>query len=624
MNFSRLRNLLFTGISLFGACILPADPLRVSPGQTVRIGDPEQPSSQPFDSLTVESGGTLELLGQMTLNVTGDILIAGSITRHPKHKPDPARPGTDGRDGPSNTPTGLNAGTGGILGDRGADGAIGVAPRLSIRSQGQVVVSGSIDLRTQLDGGDGGQGGRGGHGGSGQAGGAGGGFGGQAGEGGSGGRALGGSYFEIRARRIVLEPTAEILLDAEGRGGQGAHGGDGGNGGAGGDGDNSGGGPGGGGGPAGPGGNGGEGHAGGTLYLIADSVLLDGNISLRGSPGGDGGDCGRPGNGGNAGDGDSFPGGFFPGGRGGDAGNINGSGPTGGDGGNGGRGGDVFIQARNEFRAWTQPLLTGGDGGKPGAGRLVAIAHGGDGGAGDPPGDPGFNSGRLLEGRPGNRGQDGTTHLWTGFSPGPFWSGGSGFGCTTNFLDRDLAGVERQGVALCANECLASSVLVGPQAPIELRLEHRWLTSGGALVVRLGDRPVLRIPGPASISSEFQTVREILTDPSLRSASFQRLEVCLESDGGRVQVANLVMRSAPEIEVLDLQTSGPPAPGGPIRFTWTGRAGQTYELQQRRSLTSGEWQTVGAPHAGTGAELTADLIPAAGDATSFVRVIATP
>src|SRR5690349_15125581 len=118
--------------------LLQGDPLVVGPGVTLQLGDPAQPLSQGYDSLTIDTGGTLEVLSDLTLSVTGDIVINGRITfRQPEpKKAKNGNAGQDGSDGADNQPPGANAGTGGILGERGENWTFGGAPRVTLTSQG--------------------------------------------------------------------------------------------------------------------------------------------------------------------------------------------------------------------------------------------------------------------------------------------------------------------------------------------------------------------------------------------------------------------------------------------------------------------------------------------------------
>jgi hypothetical protein len=113
-----------------------ADPLVVGGGQTVQLGDPQQPSSVGYDSLTIEPEGTLEFLGDLTLTVSGDITINGRIRSHPKDGWGPSPKGLSGADGPDNAQIAGDAGGGGILGERGTNWRRGAARRASKSGKG--------------------------------------------------------------------------------------------------------------------------------------------------------------------------------------------------------------------------------------------------------------------------------------------------------------------------------------------------------------------------------------------------------------------------------------------------------------------------------------------------------
>ena len=110
----------------------------------------------------------------------------------------------------------------------------------------------------------------------------------------------------------------------------------------------------------------------------------------------------------------------------------------------------------------------------------------------------------------------------------------------------------------------------------------------------------------------------------LLSSSPQTLQVCLEPADARIQVANFNFRRAPELVGPQLSIVVPQNGSDPIRFTWTSRVGQTYQIQKRSSLTGGTWEPVGAPLAGTGAILTASGPPPANSAHVYFRLVVSP
>ena len=603
---------------------LHAADLVIGPGTTVDLGDPDQPTSVGYDSLTVESGGTLNLLGQATLNVAGNILIRGSITAAPTGKAVSGAPGDSGANGPDNQPTGLNAGTGGTLGDRGEGWTQTAPPRLEFRSQGTVIVEGSIRLNPGFDGGDGGRGGSGGSGGSGMSAAgnpAGGGYGGQAGAGGAGGHGgLAGPTLRITADRIEFRAGSTISLDNLGQGGDGAGGGNGGNGGRGGDNTAEGNGaPGGGGGPAGGGGDGGQGGGGGTLWLAADTISIGGQISLKGGPGGDGGAAGAPGSGGNGGNG---AGSFGVGGRGGDAGNPGQSTTRGGRGGSGGSGGTLYIRA-DELLIGAVVDLSGGDGGEGGAGQPAVKATGGQGGS--PGGASGQDSGALDQGSNGDQGLPGRQYIYVNWSvtpSDPYWQMSGSLDCAGPFVDTDDQMVTRSGWRLCEGTCLSHSVNTQSTDPFSLQLDYRWLTPRGTLEFRLGNTLVHSIPAPATLNPHFSQAKVVL--PPVSGSFLEEFSVCVISDGpAQVEVANLSLRPDPNASIPLVIAVAIPTPGSSIELSWPSTVGQSYQLQSTSSLAPPDWVNLGAPIPGTGSQHTAAVSPQAGVNAAFYRLIAS-
>lgn len=574
------------------------NPLVIGPGQTLKLGDPDRPTPLTYDSLTIDSGGVLQVRGEVVIGVAGDITIDGQIVVDPSIKKLKAGPGIPGKNGDP------AEGTTGTLGGHGTNWVSGDLPTLNLHAQGAVVISGSIDFRAELEGGDGGKGGdgafRSAYAGT------------QAGYGGDGGHAaLVPARVLINAHTIALRPGGQILLDGLGRGGKGGVGGNGGAGGSEGLSNPR------FGGPAGGGGNGGAGGSGGYLTLSGAVLRIEGQISLTGGDGGDGGMAGLPGNGGNGGDG-----GNQPGGRGGDAGNPDGSGPRGGNGGQGGAGGTLTMRATEELVYTTKARLNGGQSGKPGVGRAAGAAKGGKGGSGKPPGPDGRPSGTLLPGFEAKPANQGIESVFTDFLPGPYWQGP--FICSVPFKDTDAGGVLRQGMELCGGDCISTYFNSGEGAPLELRFEHRWRTAAGALEFRLGGHLLYRLDAPGVVPAGFSEVREVFTDPIFFSPFLRPLEVCVEPSGARIQIANLVLRRAPEIDVPQLIVTGPVSSANSIQFNWASRNGQIYQLQVRSSLTGGSWQPVGSPLVGTGGTLKASAPPPASSGQLYYRLVASP
>jgi hypothetical protein len=152
------------------ASLVHSAPLVVGAGETVKLGDPNQPMTQGYDSLTIQPGGTLDLLGDITITIPGDITINGDISFQPVASALKGNDGQDGTDGPDEQPTGKNAGTGGTAAGQAPSWTSPGPPKLELSSRGTVIINGRIRLNPKFDGGPGGRGGRGGNGGSGLSG----------------------------------------------------------------------------------------------------------------------------------------------------------------------------------------------------------------------------------------------------------------------------------------------------------------------------------------------------------------------------------------------------------------------------------------------------------------------
>jgi hypothetical protein len=576
-------------------------------------------------------GGTLNLDGVLTLNIAGDIIIDGTITAKPVGKAANGTPGADGADGPNNQPTGLNAGRGGILGQSGfgAGPTEGITPRFDLISQGTVIIRGSIELNPKYDGGNGGRGGHGGHGGSGLSsdGPAVGGFGGQAGGGGNGGHGfLNPPTLRITAQQIELRAGCRISVENFSTGGEGGDGGRAGNGGAGGHNTSSfgRGSPGGGGGPGGPGGDGGLGGTGGNVWLTADRISLGGQISVKGGNGGDGGAAGMPGNGGNGGN----AAGNTSGGRGGDSGNAVQTALRGGDGGPGGNGGTIYVRA-DELLVGFVPDLSPGEGGRGGEGFAAGIAKGGQGGAGSPPGDSGFDSGSIELGDQGPDGQPGRMFLYVGWNTVPFdpyWQLDGAIDCGGPFTHTDPDSITRTGFTLCGGNCLSHLVNTDFDDPLVLAFDYRWLSTTGTLEFHLADQLIHSVGAPGNLSEHFTPARIVLTDPSLRSPVFQSLQMCVEPAGSAlVQLANLSLRAEPGAGTPPpVITVGRTTTGSTVEFTWTSASDQRYQLQRRDSLSTGSWTDLGSPIDGTGSTLHTSAPVNLTDSGAFYRLVVLP
>ncbi|HAB17948.1 MAG TPA: hypothetical protein DCE44_16035 [Verrucomicrobiales bacterium] len=193
------------------------------------------------------------------------------------------------------------------------------------------------------------------------------------------------------------------------------------------------------------------------------------------------------------------------------------------------------------------------------------------------------------------------------------------------FTDTDAVGVVRSGMELCGGDCLSASFNSGEGAPLELRFEHRWRTATGALVFRLGGHLLYRLEAPGAVPVGFSEVREVFTDPIFLSSFLQKLEVCVEPADARIQVANFVLRRAPELATPDLVLVGPLVGADPIKFTWMSRVNQTYQLQKRSSLTEGIWEPVGSPVVGNGeVQETFAPAPPVGSLNLYYRLLVSP
>src|SRR5580765_1996973 len=156
--------LVVLGLTASLASLVHSAPLVVGPGETVKLGDPNQGMTQGYDSLTIQPGGALDLLGNLTITVAGDITINGDISFQPKGSADKGTDGVDGTDGPDDQPTGRNAGTGGTAANQAPSWTFPGPPKLELSSRRTVIINGKIRLNPKFDGGPGSRGGRGGNG----------------------------------------------------------------------------------------------------------------------------------------------------------------------------------------------------------------------------------------------------------------------------------------------------------------------------------------------------------------------------------------------------------------------------------------------------------------------------
>jgi hypothetical protein len=579
----------------------------VHSGETVPLGVPGVQTNYFFDAVNIEQGGVASLGGDVTLTVQGDVHIDGQINSFPEAEQTEGDPGEDGVDGLDDQPTGLNAATSGTLGERGHDWVIS-GSLLTIKSQGNVIINGAVNLNPKLDGGTGGKGGDAGNGGTGAPN-AEGGFGGQGGSGNAGG--LGGLPSTLRitaSGSIVLGKLSLISLDNLSSGGNGGDGGLGGDGGRAGNATASANGPpGGGGGPPGGGGNGTSGGSGGALTLIANNISLFGTISLTGGPGGDGGNCGEPGAGGDAGNGN---GAGYTGGRGGDAGA---GGFSGGRGGFGGVGGSLYLNGQQVTNQATLDL-SGGSRGKGGAGIEAMLAKGGKGGA--PNGRDGLDSPKFAQGVDGVDGIPGSLYFWNSWVlPGSrfvgTWLKADGGGSFQPYSSSAGSGIQMSATNQAVT--LSSPINTTSERPLEITLQYLWLTQTGSLDLTLAGLELLHLDAPAAPIGEFAEAHVIVSDKALLNQGTTMLALQLNSGSvSQIEIASLTVTSASEVLLISRSTTN----AAQVNLSWFGTSNTTYTLQTSPLAVGGVWTTSGLSLPGQGAWITVpqpvDFLPAGG------------
>ena len=599
--------------------------LTVGPSQTVQIGIPGVSTNLPLDFVTIQPGGTVEIYGDVTLTVSGNVVIDGQIVSLPTAKMPKAGPGEDGL----NAISGQHGAYNGTLGEHGTNWIISSAP-LTIRSQGDVLINGSILLSSKLDGGDGGDGGRGGNGAPGFP------LGAQGGSGADGGLpGLVGSLRIFARNRLELGPGSVLSLDNYGRGGAGGRGGDGGDGAAGVNGIGlSDGGLGGSGGPLGYGGKGSEGRSGGFLTLRADVLALHGLISATGSPGGRGGDAALPGAGGKGGNaGPDLPKPPNPppkGGNGGNAGNyfepsnVN----TRGEGGPGGPGGVVTLDARVLIDDGIIDV-SGGLGGEGGNGWEPGAAPGGKGGT--PGGKAGEDSAAFPPGKKGANGAPGTIQVQNPWAnvPGNQWvfptllsaSGGGSFGPAPG--GGGDGGVYSVTAGPNASFRISAPVNTGSGAVkvLELVLRYRWVSTSGTLEVKLGGVDLFHETAPAVVPGAYSEVWVWITDPAVLNRFSQQL--ALELTSGKtsgIELAEFVVLGATDrLRIEDTAT----IPNERI-LSWYGLEGRSYQLQSAPSLSTRDWLNVSGPVAGHDAWVTNSSFISPAEPQRYYRLVIGP
>lgn len=573
---SRLGALLaaVVAVGFIGISATHAQSLDIT-GTTVLGG--VSPMTYQYDSITIEPGATLQLIGDVTLNVNGNVLINGNIDGSLIGSAAPN--GAEGEDGQPTT----FAGESGREGEQGNSGhpnsARGID--LTINSAGSVSINGGINLGISgYDGGEGGSGGGGSDGADGASGqtlrlvsGSGGnaGFGGNGNAGGAGGNGgTPGSLIINAANQIFLANTGSLDLSNDSKGGTGGDGGDAGGGGNGGNAifNTAGnGGNGGGGGAAGTGANGGMGGNGGSVFLFAPIVTLQGNLSLTGGEGGEGGKAGQAGDGGDGGQWGGLTG-TTAGNPVGGAGGGGGPGGLGGTGGIGGAGGNLYAIATTISDS-ANDNFSGGNGGHAGAG-----SPGGQGGAGgtnggpDGPGGPGGHDGAT--GLNGNMGTNvfsltNTSNfvLTNGnFTNGTFGWRQSGDG-TANVINVNLDGF--------ANALQVTTGATGPFAvaqPINTDINgtlgigfyYLWTTTNGTLVVSLGGQQIGSLNAPATLPTDF-TYEYIFLQSNLSLALNQgmadlTLQLLDPPTPAQIEVTDFALTPAPAPEPVSSITLG--------------------------------------------------------------------
>ena len=610
-------NLLLMGILLSITRSTQAASLIVSSGQTVQLGLLGVTTNYSYDSVTVETGGTLQIAGSVALFVTTNVLINGQMVGGSTSQ---ALAGMDGGDGAD----GMNEGGIGGNGDPGDDAANGTnstssAPSLIIYAK-NMTVNGAILFNPQDSASDGGDGGAGGTGADGSSplpsylvGGRGG-DGGYGGVGGYGGNVSSASYLSISvaAGSFILGTNGMISLDNMGNAGGGGNGGDGGMGGTGGNGINGGGGGAGGdGGPSGFGGAGGVGGYGGTLVIRAMGIDLEGQISLKGSDGGDGGDFGAPMDGGKGGNGSADPnnGTGGEGGNGGDAGDAYLEENPGGGGGNGGYGGNLYIYVTGAFTNFAKMDFSAGMGGQGGAGQAADTGTGGDGsmsvvnpywGTNAPNGWQTFGSGILTFGLTNN-----IHTVIMSSTNGPFSIVGP------------LSDPRYQ------YDSGAGEFLTETNEPVELQFAYQWLSTSGSVDVLLGGKVVLQLNAPAVLTNNFTEASLILTGLPAEDSGDLNLTFQLNTAGAdQFQLGNLSLQGLSQLPFVSIGPSS--ADSTALSLNWFGATNENYQVQYRTSLGSGTWINLGSAIPGQGAASSLVLTVMPGDPAMFYRLVMTP
>ena len=569
-------------------------PLVVGPGETVTL----DAGTHQFDSVTISPTGRLKLLGDVTLNVAGDVRVLFGLIVDPEEGPLPSRGtifhfpwaalpagaffGTDGSPGMNGVsgfylggvkalPTLQPATSGGPGGDGGMGGSvIGPPASLTINAQNDILIDGAIDqLGTRA--GDGGSGGRGGDGGVGantselppspgsdlvvpaslRQGLAAGGSGGRGGNGGAGGAVFPvGPRITLNAgRNLILGSNSVLDVSSGAEGGHGGRGGAGGLGRPGGD-------AGsikddpallppgfipigfiGGGGDGGSGGPGENSGSGGSIFMQAQSITLAGSIAQLGADGGTGGDGGNGGvpQGGPANGPLHF-----------------GNGGKGGNGGCGGSGGNLFLRALSITDNSSRQSRAGGFGG-------------GGGGGGQFTPFPGLPGARGCNGAPGSlvTFDMSSSPLSNGaFDEGlAFWlQAGNGQASIVLIGDNPVAQLTTTATDPITIRQLIS---MGVGARQQLQFDYRFQTAAGTLNVFQGGALLLSITSGAAMSAVgvattgagalpgFTRVSLTYTNPN-RSTNDTLGFTLLPGSVAEVQIDNVSLAVAPVVPFASL------------------------------------------------------------------------
>lgn len=549
-----------------------AAPLVINANDSVIL----DPGIYHYDSVTIHPNGVLVLLGDVTLNIDGDLSIESGLSTNIYVDPDfrvlvtniftvtgridisrnqglaYGTNGSAGADGAwAQSTIGASQGAAGQSGSVGEFNPSGVASgrylqgyELVVNCGHDIYVDGRVIAQTTLPGGDGGVGGVGGRGGSGYPGtaptnadytyvydGARGGHGGDGGAGGNGGLFPGSSRVTLNAsNNFTMGTNGSIYSSSSANGGSGNAGGSGGPGGSGGGptlngrmGD---------GGDGGHGANGGRAGNGGDIFIQGRIVTLAGFIFQGGAGGGFGG---RGGYGGSLyGTGGSWG----TGGRGGDGGN----------GGNGGKGGNLLVRGLNVI---TNDLILDQPGGPGGSGNSGGIATSGG-----------------IPGMPGSDGVDGGSGYTSIFSASTGLLLNGDFNNGLAFFRQ--VGQGTAVVVTVSNNAvlemfvdnstgpLALSQLTGTvgQHEILLALDYKFLTPDGTLNLLLNNTTLMSIT-PGGVTSAFGTptttpngdfthVSLTLTAPSLMGLSAADFTLqLLPGSPAQVQVDNVIFNPLP-------------------------------------------------------------------------------